>query len=81
MGFDINKYNGNTFHEDEMVNKKIRALLVWFEYQVYENDFTPETEIDLLDSIIKTMVSQEWYEVAVFFKKLKLIKLRNMFGK
>lgn len=81
MGFDINKYNGDTFHEDEMVNKKIRALLVWFEYQVYENDFTPETEIDLLDSIIKTMVSQEWYEVAVFFKNLKLIKLRNMFRK
>jgi hypothetical protein len=81
MGFDINKYNGHTFHENEMINKKIRALLVWFEYQVYENAFTPETEIDLLDSIINTMVSQEWYEVAVFFKNLKLTKLRNMFRK
>ena len=52
-----------------------------FEYQVYENGFSPETEIDLLDSIIKTMASQEWYEVSAFFKNLKLIKLKNMFGK
>lgn len=81
MGFDINKYSGDTFHEDEMINKRIRALLVWSEYQTYENNFSPENEIDLIDSIINTMVSQEWYEVAVFFKNLKLIKLKNMFRK
>ena len=81
MEFDMNKYDGVSFHEDEIISKRIRALLLWFEFQVIDNEFSREIEIDFIDSIINTMVTQEWYEVAVFFKNLKLQKLKDMFNK
>lgn len=81
MEFDMNKYDGVSFHEDEIISKRIRALLLWFEFQVIDNEFSREIEIDFIDSIINTMVTQEWYEVAVFFKNLKLQKLKDMFDK
>lgn len=77
----MNKYDGVSFHEDEIISKRIRALLLWFEFQVIDNEFSREIEIDFIDSIINTMVTQEWYEVAVFFKNLKLQKLKDMFDK
>ena len=79
MQFNINKYDDISFHNDELISKRIKALLLWFEYQVIDSEFSKELEIDFIDSIIETMVDQEWYEVAVFFKNLKLDKLREMF--
>lgn len=79
MNFNINKYDNISFHKDEIVSRRIRALLLWFEFQVLDSEFSKELEIDFIDSIIDTMVDQEWYEVAVFFKDLKLDKLRQMF--
>lgn len=81
MEFDMNKYDDISFHEDDLISRRIRALLLWFEFQVIDNEFSKEMEIDFIDSIINTMVTQEWYEVAVFFKDLKLKKLKEMFGK
>lgn len=72
MEFDINKYENVVFHKDDMTNKKIKAMLLWYEYRVLELNLGKEDKIKLLDNIAKMMASNEWYEVATFFHKKKL---------
>jgi hypothetical protein len=72
MEFDLNKYNNIRFNEDDLMDKKIKAMLLWYEYKVIELSLTDNECIDLLDSIIKTMADNEWYEVSVYFQRMKL---------
>lgn len=72
MEFDINKYDGVRFNSDDLMDKKIKSMLLWYEYKVIELSLTENECIELLDSIIKTMADNEWYEVSVFFQKMKL---------
>lgn len=72
MEFDINKYDGVRFNSDDLMDKKIKSMLLWYEYKVIELSLTENECIELLDSIIKTMADNEWYEVSVFFQRMKL---------
>ena len=72
MEFDINKYDGVRFNSDDLMDKKIKSMLLWYEYKVIELNLTENECIELLDSIIKTMADNEWYEVSVFFQRMKL---------
>lgn len=72
MEFNFNKYDGVNFHKDEMVHKKIKALLLWFEYKSQDLSLSYSEKIQLLDNIIKNMIESEWYEVASFFKNIKV---------
>jgi hypothetical protein len=76
MDFDINKYDDSIFHNDDEINLKIKALLLWFDHQCFKNDLDTERMIVLIDGLINTAVREEWYEVADFFKdkKADLIK-------
>ena len=55
MGFNFNKYDGVSFHKDEMIHKKIKALLVWFEYKAQDLSLSYNEKIQLLDNIIKQL--------------------------
>ena len=72
MEFDLNKYNNIRFNEDDLMDKKIKAMLLWYEYKVIELNLTENERIEMLDSIIKTMADNEWYEVSVYFQRMKL---------
>jgi len=71
MDFDINKYDNRNFHKDELTNKRIKALLLWYEYHSYEKGFGRVKKMKLLDNIINMSIRQEWYEIATFFKEEK----------
>jgi hypothetical protein len=77
MEFDLNKYNNIRFNEDDLMDKKIKSILLWYEYKVIELNLTENECIELLDSIIKTMADNEWYEVSVFFQKMKIDLIIN----
>ena len=59
------------------MDNKIKAMLLWYEYKVIDLNLTENERIELLDSIIKTMADNEWYEVSVFFQKMKLDLIIN----
>ena len=71
MAFDINKHMNKTFHEDEGISDKIKALLLWYEYQTYIKNLDDEEQNVILSNIIKMAIKNEWYEVADFFNKKK----------
>lgn len=67
MKFNIKKYDDRTFHEDELNHKRIKALLLWYEYNSEEKGLDEDGKMDLLTNIIDMCVRQEWYEIANFF--------------
>ena len=77
MGFDLNKYENVRFNEDDLMDRKIKAMLLWYEYKAEELKLSNNECIDLLDSIIKTMADNELYEVSVFFQKMKIDLIIN----
>lgn len=76
----MQKYDNVRFHSDELTHKRIKALLLWYEYEVFKRSASPENQIKLMDRWIKTLVKQEYYEVVPFFKKMKVDMVKK-FGK
>ena len=68
MGFNINEYDNRRFHNDELIHKRIKALFLWYEYQVYSKRFEINEQTILLNNIEEMALSQEWYEIAIFFR-------------
>lgn len=77
MAFDVNKYSGDTFNNNEDIDRKIKALLVWFEYQTKVRDFSINEQIQMVENILRLCVKEEWYEIAVFFKNKKIELLQK----
>jgi vacuolar-type H+-ATPase subunit E/Vma4 len=67
MEFNINKYDKITFSDDNLTHKRIKALLLWFEYEVYKKDVALESQIPMMVKWIKNLESFEYYEVIPFF--------------
>ena len=77
MAFDINKYSGYTFNDNEIIDNKIKALLVWYEYQTMVNVYSINEQIQIIDNILKLCIKEEWYEIASFFKSKKIELLKR----
>lgn len=71
MSFNLTKYENVKFHKDDLTNKRIKALLLWFEYEVHKNDLTLENQILLLNRWLEKLIKEEYYEVLPFFKAMK----------
>ena len=71
MDFNINKYDNVRFHQDDLTHKRIKALLLWFEYEVYKNNLPLEGQIKLMERWLGRLLQEEYYEVLPFFKGLK----------
>lgn len=79
MGFDINKYDNVTFSTNDLTNKRIKALLLWFEHEVDKNNLSLDSQIELLELWLKRLLKEELYEVLPFFKqKLTDIKEQKL---
>ncbi len=72
MEFDIKKYDNTNFHEDELINKRIKALLLWFEYEVYSKNISLIKQMVVIDTLVERLIKKEWYEIGSFFQNLKL---------
>jgi hypothetical protein len=75
MEFNIHKYDSEEFHSDELVDKRIRALKIWIEYQIFDKGLGDESELSLVTNVLNISIKQEWFEVAQYFKNLKDILL------
>ena len=71
MDFDINKYDKIKFDEKDLTHKRIKALLLWFEYDVYKKKIPVEKQIPKMDDYLITLLKEEMYEVLPFFKNLR----------
>jgi hypothetical protein len=78
MDFDINKYDDVKFHENEETNKKIKALLLWFDYEVERRRMSPTNQLKLIDNWISTFEKKELYEVIPEFKNRRLKILEDI---
>ena len=78
MPFDMQKYDEVRFHSDELTHKRIKVLLLWFEYEVYKKNPSAETQVKLMERWIDTLVKQEYYEVVPFFRNLKSDMIKNL---
>ena len=69
MEFDIKKYDNTTFSDNDLTHKRIKVLLLWFEYEVHKNNLQPEAQVTLMTKWIAKIEQQEYYEVIPFFKE------------
>lgn len=69
MGFNIHKYDDVTFDKNSLTNKRIKAFLLWFEYEVYDKNIIPSAQVILMDRWILKLIKEEFYEVVPFFKE------------
>ena len=68
MKFNFKRYEGVVFNKDPDINKKIKALLLWYDYEVMTKDLIYEDRIKLLDKWIKNFIDIELYEAIDVFK-------------
>ena len=68
MNFNIKKYDKIKFHSNPLLNKRVKALYLWFDYEVEKRDLNKKGQILLIDEWIKALIRFEYYEVVPFFK-------------
>jgi hypothetical protein len=71
MNFDIHKYDKTTFSYDVLTDKRIKALLLWFEYEVYVRKIPLSSQIPMMTKWINKLEVQEYYELIPFFTKMR----------
>lgn len=68
MGFDLNRYEKRRFHENVEIDKKIKALYLWFDYEVSTRKLNHSSQLTLIDNWIANFLLHELYEVVPAFK-------------
>ena len=68
MKFDIKKYERRTFHNKPEINQKIKALYLWFDYEVSRRKLPYPNQLSLIDTWIRNFEKHELYEVIPSFK-------------
>jgi hypothetical protein len=71
MDFNLTKYDNLNFHNDILTHKRIKALLLWFEYEVYKNNLPLDEQIKFMDIWLNSLLEEEYYEVLPFFESLR----------
>jgi len=81
MQFDFNRYDKRRFHKDDKIDKKVKTLLLYYDYKVIENKLNLGEQLVLLDDWIDKFVEHELYEVIPIFKLKHKTILKEMFKK
>ena len=69
MDFDVDKYKGCRFHKDDLIDKKLKALLLWFDHEVDRTDATLGNQLILIDTWIDTFLDEQHYELITKLKQ------------
>lgn len=72
--FNINRYKGKVFHEEESVNKKVEALFLLYDKRVHDSNLDYYGRIKLMNIFIIDLIRFEEYEVVSAFKERKFRK-------
>jgi len=74
---DLDKYNKKKFNKDKFLDKRIKALFLYYDLRVEELKLTYQQSLFLLNHMISVFVEREEYEVAAAFKHRKLRKYKK----
>ena len=78
MGFDINKYDKIRFHTNSLIQKRVKALYLWFDYEVNKRDLDYKGQVRLIDEWVEILIEYEYYEVVPFFKRRRYDILKSI---
>jgi len=68
MRFNMRRYEGRRFSNEPEIDKKIKALYLWFDYEVFRNKLSYPNQLKLIDTWIVVFLQSELYEVVPAFK-------------
>ena len=75
---DLKKYNGKKFSKNSFIDKRIKALFLFYDKRVGELKLDYKGKIDLLNHMISVLVESEEYELAAAFKQRKIHKWKKL---
>lgn len=78
MTFNLNKYKKRRFHRNPEINAKIKALFLYYDYQIIHKDLDMNDQLILLDDWINKFEEHELYEVIPSFKLRRDLLLKNI---
>lgn len=81
MKFDFDRYKRRRFHEDDEVDKKIKALFLYYDYQVISKKLPLSKQLTLLDDWIfkfEQHEQHELYEVIPMFKMRRAVVIKQI---
>lgn len=79
MNFNMRRYEKRKFHEDPDIDKKIKALYLWFDYQTFIRGYTYKEKLKLTNKWIPTLKEYGEEEVSRAFEVRKL-HIENIIG-
>ena len=74
MSIDLNKYDNIIFHRNEVINKKIKAYMIIFDYQCDNDGLSLKGKVDLFNKWEGVFMDEEFYEIipCLIYRKRKL---------
>lgn len=80
MNFNFEKYERRRFHENREIDKKIKALLLYYDYQVEKKELSLSEQLTLIDDWINKFEQHELYEVIPTFKIKRALIIKSIIG-
>lgn len=74
---DLNKYKKKRFNKDKLIDKRIKALFLFYDKKVEDLKLSYKQSIGLLNHMISVLVESEEYELAAAFKRRKFRKYKK----
>ena len=74
---DFEKYNKKKFNKDKFIDKRIKALFLYYDMRVEELKLTYKESLKLITHMISVLVDSEEYELAAAFKRRKFKKYKK----
>lgn len=75
--FNIRKYKKMRFSKEDAMDRKIKALYLFFDKKVEELNLNRKQTIESINHWIQIFIKNEEYELADAFKKRKIIEWRK----
>lgn len=74
---DLNKYKKKRFNKDKFIDKRIKALFLFYDKKVEDLKLSYHQSIELLNHMIRVLVDSEEYELAAAFRRRKFRKYKK----
>lgn len=74
---DLNKYKKKRFNKDKFIDKRIKALFLFYDKKVEDLKLSYRQSIELINHMIRVLVDSEEYELAAAFRRRKFKKYKK----
>jgi len=78
MKFDFDKYKKRRFHDNDDIDKKIKVLFLYYDYQVIDKKLGLTQQLRLLDIWVIKLIQYELYEVIPMFKLRRSVLIKQI---